>query len=165
MRPRAWSVNPRPRILTKFFGAEGAFVGDFDAAFFAVMGHVWTLKTRVATIPSQQAEMDDSVAEEQLDEADLLAAFVALCNSAVFSKLLGFYAPHVAGGQYDLSARHVGPIPIPDLQLLSLDPVAGRAVRSLGMLGREVDLSSADWRRGTAEAVSYLYGGIEFDAL
>ena len=50
MRPRAWSLNPRPRILTKFFGAEGAFVGDFDAAFFAVMGHVWTLKTRVADI-------------------------------------------------------------------------------------------------------------------
>ena len=95
----------------------------------------------------------------------MLAAFVALCNSAVFAKLLGLYAPHVAGGQFDLSARHVGPIPIPDLQLLALDPVAGRTVRTLGMLGRQVDLSSADWRRDTTEAVSYLYGGIELDAL
>jgi adenine-specific DNA-methyltransferase len=165
MRPRAWSLDTRPRILTKFFGAEGAFVGDYEAAFLAVMGHVWTLKTRIAAIPTQQAEGDDSAAEEQLAEADLLAAFVALCNSAVFAKLLGFYAPHVAGGQYDLSARHVGPIPIPDLQLLALDPVAGRAVRSLGMLGRQVDLGSADWRGSAAEAVSYLYGGIELDAL
>ena len=165
MRPRAWSVNPRPRILTKFFGAEGAFVGDFDAAFFAVMGHVWTLKSRVEAIPSHQAEADDDAAEEQLAEADFLAAFVALCNSSVFARLLGLYAPHVAGGQYDLSARHVGPIPIPDLRQLALDPVTGRAVRLLGALGRQVDLSSAEWRSRASETVSYLYGGVEFDAL
>ena len=90
---------------------------------------------------------------------------MALCNSAVFAKLLGLYAPHVAGGQYDLSTRHVGPIPIPDLQLLALDPVTGRAVRALGILGRQVDLSSADWRRGAAETASYLYGGINLDDL
>jgi hypothetical protein len=129
------------------------------------MGHVWTLKTRIAGNATQQPEVDESAADEQLAEADLLAAYVALCNSAVFAKLLGLYAPHVAGGQFDLSARHVGPIPIPDLQLLALDPVTGRAVRTLGILGRKVDLSSADWRRGAAEAVSYLYGGIELDAL
>ena len=86
-------------------------------------------------------------------------------NSAVFAKLLGLYAPHVAGGQFDLSARHVGPIPIPDLQLLALDPVTGRAVRALGLLGRKIDLSSPKWRRSAAEAASFLYGGIELDAL
>jgi adenine-specific DNA-methyltransferase len=165
MRPRAWTLDRRPRIPTKFFGAEGAFVGDFDEAFFPVMGHVWTLKTRITGIPPQQDEVDDSAGEEQLSEADLIAAYVAVCNSAVFAKLLGLYAPHVAGGQYDLSARHVGPIPIPDLRLLGLDPVTGRTVRTLGMLGRQVDLSNADWRRDAAEAVSYLYGGIELDAL
>jgi adenine-specific DNA-methyltransferase len=165
MRSRAWSLSARPRILTKFFGAEGAFVGDFDAALFAVMGHVWTLKPRIASITSTQANMADEAAEEQLTETDLLAAFVALCNSTPFSKLLAFYAPHVAGGQYDLSARHVGPIPIPDLQLLALDPVTGSAVRSLSALGRQVNLGSAEWRGKATEAVSYLYGGIEFDAL
>ena len=131
MHPRAWSLNPRPRILTKFFGAEGAFVGDYDATFFAVMGHVWTLKSRTTTNASQRADADE-VAAEQLDETDILAAFVGLCNSPVFAKLLALYAPHVAGGQFDLSARHVAPVPIPDLQLLALDPITGRAVRTLG---------------------------------
>ncbi len=165
MHPRAWSLNPRPRILTKFFGAEGAFVGDYDATYFAVMGHVWTLKSRVAASAPEIAEVNESVADEQLEEADLLAAFVGICNSAAFAKLLGLYAPHVAGGQFDLSARHVGPIPIPDLTLLALDPVTGRAVRALGALGRQIDLSNADWRRSAAEAASYLYGGIDLDAL
>lgn len=165
MRPRAWSLNPRPRILTKFFGAEGAFVGDYDATFFAVMGHVWTLKPRVEAGASRDAEVDEGAADEQLTEADLLSAFVGLCNSAVFARLLDLYAPQVDGGQFDLSARHVAPIPIPDLQLLALEPVTGRAVRTLGMLGRQVDLSSADWRREAALATSYLYGGIELGDL
>jgi adenine-specific DNA-methyltransferase len=165
MRPRAWSLNPRPRILTKFFGAEGAFVGDYGAAFFAVMGHVWTLKPRIAASPSQGADADEGAATEQLAESDLLAAFVGLCNSAVFAKLLALYAPHVAGGQFDLSARHVAPIPIPDLQQLEFDPITGRAVRTLVILGKQVDLGSAEWRRSATEATSYLYGGIELDAL
>ena len=164
MRPRAWSLNPRPRILTKFFGAEGAFVGDYDAAFFAVMGHVWMLKPRVGANFSPESDNEET-ATEQLSESDILAAFVALCNSSVFAKLLGQYAPHVAGGQLDLSARHIAPVPMPDLQLLALDPATGRAVRMLGSLGREVDLSSADWRISAAEATSYLYGGIKLDAL
>jgi adenine-specific DNA-methyltransferase len=164
-RPRTWSLSSRPRILTKFFGAEGAFVGDYDATFFAVMGHVWTLKPRITASASDGNDVEEATADEQLAEADLLAAFVGLCNSAVFAKLLGLYAPHVAGGQFDLSARHVVPIPIPDLQLLALDPVTGRAARTLGTLGRQVDLANADWRRCATEAVSYLYGGIDIDAL
>lgn len=162
MHAREWSLRGRPRIITKFFGAEGAFMGDFEASHFAVMGHVWTLKPRADV---DENDPDEGAAAEQLGEHDLLAAFVGLCNSAVFVKLLGFYAPHVAGGQFDLSARHVAPIPIPDLQVLSLDPTVGRAVRVLGMLGRHVDLGSADWRRNAAEAASYLYGGIDLDAL
>lgn len=165
MRPRSWSVNPCPRILTKFFGAEGAFVGDYDAAFFAVMGHVWTLKERSPAGASRAADTDENATAEQLGEADLLAAYVGLCNSSVFAQLLDLYAPSVAGGQFDLSVRHVAPIPIPDLQLHALGPATGRAVRTLGMLGKHVDLASAEWRRDAAKATSYLYGGIEFDPL
>jgi hypothetical protein len=158
MRPREWSLLGRPRIITKFFGAEGAFAGDYEAEYFAVMGHVWTLKSRVSG-PTNEGQVN-----EQLTEKELLAAFVALCNSELFIRLLALYAPHVAGGQFDLSSRHLTPIPIPDLQLLSLDPDAGRVVRELTRLGREVNVSKSHWREDSNRLVERLYGGIDLDA-
>lgn len=165
MRPRDWSFAGKPRIVTKFFGAEGAFVGDFTATYFAVMGHVWTLKQRDDANSPGLEQADEEVEIEQLSEQDLLAAFVGLCNSEVFIKLLSLYAPHVAGGQFDLSARHVTPIPVPDLRLLSLDPETGRAVRELSHLGRTVDLGSSEWRQRAVSVVEFLYGGIDLGAI
>lgn len=162
MHPREWSVRGRARLITKFFGAEGAFIADHEAAYVAVMGHVWTLKPHA---DANASEPEDSATGEQLDTRDLLDAYVGLCNSAVFIKLLGLYAPHVAGGQFDLSARNVAPVPIPDLQVLSLDPLVGRAVRVLGELGRRVDLGNIEWRRDAYEAASYVYGGVDLDLL
>jgi methylase of polypeptide subunit release factors len=161
-RARDWSSRGRPRIITKFFGGEGAFVGDYEAAYLAVMGHVWMLKARTN---SNAADTDDGAATELLSERDLLDAYVGICNSAVFVKLLELYAPHVSGGQFDLSVRYVAPIPIPDLQLLSLDPMRGRVVRVLSALGRYVDVGSAEWRRNAAEAAADLYGGVDLEAL
>ncbi|MBA9068028.1 hypothetical protein FHR71_001763 [Methylobacterium sp. RAS18] len=161
MHPRDWSLRGRPRIITKFFGAEGSFAGDYDASHFAVMGHVWTMKPCAgADLAGPDATPDD----EQLAERDLLAAYVGLCNSSLFVRLLGLYAPNVAGGQFDLSRRHVAPIPVPDLHAMSLDPATGRAVRALGILGLRVDLGSPEWRRASADLVGYLYGGIDLDA-
>lgn len=161
MHPREWSLSGKPRIVTKFFGAEGAFVGDFDAALFTVMGHVWTPKPR-GQAPTSECEVEAS--SEQLSETDLLAAYVGLCNSAAFVKLLALYAPHVAGGQFDLSARHVAPMPVPDLQALALDPETGRAVRELASLGSRVELSSPEWRQRTLALVGFLYGRVDFDS-
>jgi adenine-specific DNA-methyltransferase len=162
MHAREWSVHAAPRIITKFFGAEGAFVGDYDAEYFAVMGHVWTLKPRDYT---DNAKAPDNADLSQLSERELLAAFVALCNSEVFVKLVGLYSPHVAGGQFDLSARHVAPIPVPDLQALSLNLDAGRAVLELIELGRSVDIGSPQWRKKANSLAEFVYGGIKLDAI
>lgn len=161
MRPREWSLLAKPRIITKFFGAEGAFAGDYDAEFFAVMGHVWTLKQRGVT---DSSDIGEQGVEQMLDH-DLLAAFVALCNSEVFLKLLGLYAPNVAGGQFDLSARHLTPIPVPDLEQLSLGQETGRAVRELAALGRDVDVGNPRWSKQAVALAELLYGGIALDAL
>lgn len=160
MHARAWSLQGRPRIITKFFGAEGAFVSDYAAKHLAVMGHVWTLKpVTVGTLAGP-----DDQRSEQLTEQDFLAAFVALCNSEAFVKLLDLYAPHVAGGQCDLSSRYITPIPVPDLQLLSLSPETGRAVRELVNLGLDVDVGNAEWRQKANAIVKLLYGDIDRDA-
>ena len=147
MHPRSWAYKEAPRIISKFFSAEGGFVGDYEASYVAVMGHVWTPKAALV-------EADD----EGLPLADLLAAYVAIFNSSPFAKLLSLYAPHVAGGQFDLSARHVNPMPLPDLRALSLDPRAGRRVSELAMLGKTVDVIDPSWRRRTALIVAEMYG-------
>jgi len=132
MHAREWSLIEQPRIITKFFGAEGALVGDYEAVYFPVMGHVWTLKHRSEVALS---DLDEEGTGDQLTAQDLLAAFVGLCNSEVFVKFLSLYAPSVAGGQFDLSSRHVSPVPVPDLQLLSLNPNTGRTVHELAVFG------------------------------
>jgi hypothetical protein len=147
MHSRSWAYNEGPRIISKFFSAEGGFIGDYEANYVAVMGHVWTPKARLI-------ETDD----EALPLAHLLAAYVAVFNSSPFTKLLSLYAPHVAGGQFDLSARHVNPMPLPDLRALSTDPRAGRRVSELAMLGKTVDVTDPNWRSRTAQIVAEMYG-------
>ena len=147
MRSRSWAFNRGPRIISKFFSAEGGFVGDYEADYVVVMGHVWTPKAMLI-------EAD----EEALPLADLLAAYLAIFNSPPFAKLLSLYAPHVAGGQFDLSARHVNPIPLPDLRALSLDPRAGRRVSELAKLGKTIDVTDLFWRNRTAQIVAEIYG-------
>jgi hypothetical protein len=147
MRSRAWAYNQGPRIISKFFSAEGGFVGDYEAEYVAVMGHVWTPRPALA-------ETND----DALPLAEILAAYVAMFNSSPFAKLLSLYAPHVAGGQFDLSARHVNPMPLPDLRALSIDPRAGRWVSELATLGRAVNVADASWRSRTTQIVAEMYG-------
>lgn len=149
MHSRSWAYNVTPRIISKFFSAEGGFVGDFKADYVPVMGHVWTPRDNLA-------EAD----EYALPLADILAAYVALFNSAPFARLLDLYAPHVAGGQFDLSARYVNPIPLPDLRALSIDPHAGRRISELALLGRSVDVIDKRWRSRSRQIVAEMYGAL-----
>ena len=159
-RRRDWSMSQGPRIITKFFGAEGAFVADCDASLFAVMGHVWT-----PTWSLEAVDRDEDAKSEVFSDCEMLRAYVALFNSNIFLKLLSLYSQNVAGGQFDLSKRHVDPIPVPDLQQLSLHPVSGSVIRRLSSLAEAVDLSQLERRRLADKAASYLYGEIDADDL
>jgi adenine-specific DNA-methyltransferase len=147
MHHREKSFSDKPRIISKFFGAEGAFVCDYDAAYLVVMGHLW--------LPRDQLKESNI---EALDLRAILAAYVALFNSSPFVKLLEIFAPHVAGGQFDLSQRHVAQIPTPDLRELSLDPERGRVVSELAKSGGTINLADPSWRSRNNELVTSLYG-------
>jgi hypothetical protein len=146
-RTRAWSTGRSPRIISKFFAAEGGFAGDYDAEYLVVMGHVWS--------PRRRLDCDN---EEEMLIDDILAAYVAVFNSTPFVRLLALYSPHVAGGQFDLSRRHVDPIPLPDLREISMDPERGLAVSNLAALGRSVSIADPVWRAQTLELVTAVYG-------
>lgn len=147
MRSRSWAYQSEPRIISKFFSAEGGFVLDLEAAYVPVMGHVWTPKAILV-------DADD----DALPAGDILAAYAALFNSVPFARLLGLYAPHVAGGQFDLSARHANPMPLPDLRALSVDLRAGRRVSELAHLGRAIDVTDRSWRASVSQIVVEMYG-------
>jgi hypothetical protein len=147
MHPRKKSFDNKPRIISRFFGAEGAFVCDDNAEYLVVMGHVWWPRR-------QLGDADD----ESLNIREILAAYTALFNSQVFARLLEIFAPHVAGGQFDLSWRHVRHIPTPNVRELSLDPTRGRLVSELADSGRTIDLSDWSWGARNHELVTSLYG-------
>ncbi len=147
MRPRTFAFDKKPRIISKFFAAEGGFAADLDAEYLAVMGHVW--------IP-REALVDTT--SEAMPTADIVSAYSALFNSSIFIKLLSLYSPHVAGGQYDVSLRHVGPIPVPNLCEQSVDPLRGQWVRELAEIGRSIDLTNALQSARTVQLAMDLYG-------
>ena len=142
MRCRSWSLSRSPRILSKYFSAEGGFFGDFDAKYLPVKGFAWFPAGRL-----QDAE-----------PVEVLAAYVCLFNSMPFVKLLAIYCPHVSGGQYALEPRYVNAIPIPDLGELNFDPVRSQLVAGLAALGREVNLRESRWRARVDYIVTELYG-------
>jgi hypothetical protein len=148
MHSRDWAFDKTPRILSKFFTAEGGFAADYNAEYLPVMGHIWRPKTPLI----------DHDETRSLSMLEIIAAYTALFNSSVFVKLLSIYAPHVAGGQYDVSSRHVAPIPIPNLRELSLDPSRGRRVRELAEIGRSIDVADPVWRTRAVQLIVDLYG-------
>jgi len=147
MSPRSWSAGATPKIISKFFGGEGAFLCDVDGIHLPVMGHAWILKD------GQQGE-----AEDEVPLSHLLFAYSALLNSEPFARLLAIYSPHVAGGQFDLSTRHVNPIPVPNLLELSAEANRGSAIEELALLGRNVDVTNPMWRARVSNLVALLYG-------
>lgn len=148
MHPRAWAFDKTPRIISKFFTAEGGFAADYNAEYLAVMGHVWMPKSILID--------DEDV--DALPTSDILSAYTALFNSSTFVKLLSLFSPHVAGGQFDVSSRHVNSIPIPNFRELSTEPTRGRKVRELAQSGREIDLSDTQWHKRTEQILMDLYG-------
>jgi hypothetical protein len=147
MHPREWSFAKEARIISKFFAAEGGFAGDYDAKYLPVMGHVW--------LPGERIKV---AGDEALSLKEILAAYVALFNSEPFVKLLEIFSPHVAGGQFDLSWRHVAPIPTPNLRELSFDQHRGRLVLELAKSGYSIDLADSSWRSRNNQLVTTLYG-------
>ena len=147
MRPREWSFGTEPRIISKFFGSVGSFAGDYSCEYSPVMGHVWLPKEALSP------EGDGGLPLEEI-----VAAYLALFNSSVFVKLLEIFSPHVAGGQFDLSARYVGSIPIPNLKLVSGDPVRGKLVSRLVESGQGIDMGDPAWMLRNNGLVRALYG-------
>ncbi len=150
-RPRLdWTLQPTPKIVSKFFGGPGAFAVDADSKFVVVQGHAWILN----------GEPKDGGVPGALEGEDVLNAYCALLNSGYFRTLLDVFCPVVAGGQYDLSRRYVEQVPVPDLREMLQAETEQTAIETLSELGREPRIGDWQWEEGVEKAARRVYGGV-----
>lgn len=146
--PRAWLINPEPKLLSAYFGDAGSFVWDETGEYALVQGFAWLVRQF-----SDQSKLgiEEYLASEEHDsepEADvqttIFTAYLALLNSSLFELLLAEFCPRVAGGQYDLSPRFVNRVPMPDLRSLVFDPNVDFDIKSLAREGEEIHRDGLD---------------------
>ena len=147
--PRAWALEPRPHLVSKYFGGPGSFATDLEARYIVVQGFAW--------FPRWTASLAGFLTQ------DVLAAYMAVMNSTPFARLLEVFSPQVAGGQFDLSARYVKPIPVPHLPALSADERTGQLITDLAKLGNKPRFSDPDWRAMADRLTTELFGGDIFN--
>ena len=146
-----WALDRTPRMVSKYFGGPGGFAVDSDADFLVVQGHAWFLWDAPLS--------DDEGDSPEFDVDELLYAYTALMNSDVFGRLLEIFSPHVAGGQFNLSRRYVGQIPIPNFVDLTKDEQASRLISKLVDFGKEPHFSERSWKDLVDRIATELYGG------
>lgn len=111
-RPRSWQYTQRPKLVSSYFGRVGKFAFDGTGDFVVGQGFGWILKDNVSS--RVRGSRKPFVKTEDITR-EAGPAYVALFNSRRFSQILSYYTYRVMGGQFDLSARFMNRIPIPDL--------------------------------------------------
>jgi hypothetical protein len=147
MEARSWSLERSPKIVSKYFSGEGGFFVDERAEYLPSTGFAWLPK------PPLERGLDGDFTIQRI-----LLSYSSLFNSAVFGRLLQYYAPHVSGGQFDLSPRYVDDVPLPNLTELSADPVRGVRVRWLADFAEASQGTSSPSEDEKESIVADIYG-------
>ncbi len=167
MHPRTgtFALDDHPRIVSKFFGAEGSFALDGDGHYLPSTGHVWTRKGTIsANHPDEEIELGEEVGEGvgHAVSVQVLRAYVALLNSRAFVRLVSFRSVTIAGGQFDLSSRFLAPVFLPDLWEKAEDPILGEHVRRLARIAVALERGEIVPAGDVDRLVARLYGVPEF---
>ncbi len=110
---RSWLVSTVPKIVSTYFGSSGSFGFDAVGNLAVVQGFGWLRsETNINTQVSFE-DVEDIVAWKRSRSP---FAFLAILNSEFFQKVLSLHCPRVQGGQFDLSARYMNFVPVPDLE-------------------------------------------------
>lgn len=156
MRPRKFSFDTSPRIISKFFGAAGSFVLDVNAEYLPSTAHVWMPKLS-SVRPGEIDEVDEDV------ELDVLRAYVMLLNSRIFERLVSYRSVVVAGGQFDLSSRFITGTFLPNLWEKMADSSSGAYVAQLAGIYSGIRHARHTSQRNIDKLVALLYGAPQLD--
>jgi SAM-dependent methyltransferase len=108
--PRTWQYKTTPKLVSTYFGDAGSFGYDTSGRFVVVQGHAWQWQPKTQSLESARLGIDG------FHGSTLPWAYLALLNSTPFERVLATVCPRVQGGQFNLSSRFVGRVPIPDLR-------------------------------------------------
>ena len=125
--PRTWQFHKVPKIVSVSFGDSGSFAYDASGEYVVVQGYCWRPLSKVTG--------------NKPFHAKLARAYLALLNSDVMKRLLPAVSSQVQGGQWDLSARLLERIPLPDL-FAEADPLLLSRLAQVGLSieqGDEID--------------------------
>jgi adenine-specific DNA-methyltransferase len=137
---RKWQHEPEAKLVSVYFGDRGSFAYDDSGQFVVVQGFAW--------LPKSVLKAKDAFHQR------LAFAYLAVLNSMVMSELLSATSNTVQGGQWDLSARYVERIPMPNIATL-LDP---HLLSELSELGSGIHRGDTVDDRAVEEAVYASYG-------
>ena len=93
-RPRPWQFGEIYKLVSTEFGKAGSFSIDYKGNFVVERGMCW--------VPF----------DKEMDIREMYF-YLAILNSDYFNKLLMIYSKQLAGGVFNLEAKHVNEIPLP----------------------------------------------------
>jgi adenine-specific DNA-methyltransferase len=126
LRPREWQYERSRKLVSTYFGKPGSFAYDEQADYVVLQGFAWFWKKTLITVTDQE--------KRTFDETLYPFAYLALLNSDVFERILSCYSWRMQGGQFNLEAKFLSVVPLPDL---TDDAVVSRAATErLATLGR-----------------------------
>ena len=96
-RHRRWQTKGEVKLVSTSFGGSGSFAWDDGGNYVVCQGYAWLPKNR------------------KVLSVNSFLVYLALLNSRLFSDLLSATSNSVGGGQWDMSAKYVDQIAIPDL--------------------------------------------------
>jgi hypothetical protein len=141
LRPRTWQFHKVPKIVSVSYGDKGSFAYDASGDYVVVQGYSWRPL--------------DTVKKKRPFGPKVARAYIALLNSDVMSHLLPAVSSQVQGGQWDLSARLLKRIPLPNL-FAQVDPLLLSKLAQLGLaIERGEDFDSKE----LSEAARAAFGG------
>jgi adenine-specific DNA-methyltransferase len=114
LRPRNWQKEPGLKIVSKYFGGKRSFAFDKTGDFVVVVGNAWILKP--TTVERELSEEETFTATK----TELYYAYLAYLSSEVAHDLIAYLSVQISGGQFDLSNKYVGMLPVPDLASILL---------------------------------------------
>jgi hypothetical protein len=130
LRPRTWQFQKAPKIVSVSYGDSGSFAYDASGDYVVVQGYSW--------------RPHKTVLRDRTLNPRVARAYIALLSSDVMSRLLPAVSSQVQGGQWDLSARLLECIPLPNL-FAQVDPLLLSKLAKLGLaIERGEDFDSND---------------------
>jgi hypothetical protein len=102
---RSWQEDRAPKLVSKYFGGVRPFAFDETGEFVVVVGNAWLLKKGVVGRP--------------ITEVELYLAMLGYLSSEIAAGLLQYVSVQVSGGQWDLSNKYVGSLPVPNVSKLT----------------------------------------------